>query len=66
MSGPTIFFALGELVLMGSLASLVYRIAYRKGRWHGLCERDIDMRIERYRADIKRRDAFGRWTQKRN
>ena len=66
---PSLLFALGEsgLVLcVGCLIRALCRESYRRGRWHGLNEARVDMQIERGHAERRRRDALGRFSERRS
>ena len=66
---PSLLFAIGELGL--ALCAIfairaLCRESYRRGRWHGLNEARVDMQIERGHAERRRRDALGRFSERRS
>jgi hypothetical protein len=67
--GPDILFGAGELLAaLGCLLCIraLCRESYRRGRWHGLNEARVDMQIERGHAERRRRDALGRFSERRS
>ena len=66
---PSLLFLFGELLAaLGCLLCIraLCRESYRRGRWHGLNEARVDMQIERGHAERRRRDALGRYKERRS
>ena len=66
---PSLLFLCGELLAaLGCLLCIraLCRESYRQGRWNGLNEARVDMQIERGHAERRRRDALGRFSERRS
>ena len=69
MSAPDFLFVAGECgFAIGAALAIraLCRESYRRGRWLGLNEARVDMQIERGHAERRRRDALGRYKERRS